>query len=321
MSLIGTSVRQITHPNDKSFAERKDIVDQNRGTKEVNARLTAATYEIPDNLEINRCTPKFDNANAYSIIGGADSNGNLTNYWVLPIPTSLTYDSDYNWSSEGLDHGAAAVASLGNALSKAASGDLGGGLKIAGESLTGGLVDAIPTFMIRSGVQKFASALGVNGEQVLKQAEKANGIAYNPNKQLYFNEVDMRDFSVSFTLSPTSQAEAQNIQKGFSNLAYRAAPTYSPEQFYFTYPDFFKFAVVVCDNGGSHHVMYERAGLAITQLNLNLSADGTITWHEDGFPTSLELQVTFKESIVPTRENLSKITLFGKPITGYDAKR
>ena len=148
----------------------------------------------------------------------------------------------------------------------------------------------------------------------LKQMEKANGIAYNPNKQLYFNEVDMRDFSVTFSLAPTSRTEAENIQKGFSDLAYRAAPDYSPEQFYFTYPDFFKFAVVVCDNGGSHHVMYSRAGLAITQLNLDLSPDSALTWHDDGFPTALQLQVTFKESIVPTRENLSKITLFGKPV-------
>lgn len=297
-----------------STTKNDNTVDHLRGAKEATNRQTQATYEIPNNLEINRCTPKFDNANAYSIIGGADSNGNLTNYWVLPIPTSLTYDSDYNWTSEGLDHGAAAVSGIGNAIAKAASGDLAGGLKIGTESLAGGITDTIPTYLLRGAGQKFASALGVNGEQTLKQIEKANGIAYNPNKQLYFNEVDMRDFSVSFTLSPTSQKEAENIQKGFSDLAYRAAPEYSPEQFYFTYPDFFKFAVIVCDNGGSHHVMYERAGLAITQLNLNLSADGTITWHEDGFPTSLELQVTFKESIVPTRENLSKITLFGKPV-------
>ena len=309
---------QINYAQEQQYykVQKSDVsVDHLRGAKEANDRLTKATYEIPENLNINRCTPKFDNANAYSIIGGADSNGNMTSYWVLPIPTALSYDSDYSWSSEGLDHGAAAVAGLGNAIAKASSGDWVSGLKIAGESISGGVVDAIPTYLMRSGVQKFASALGVNGEQVLRQAEKANGIAYNPNKQLYFNEVDMRDFSVTFSLAPTSKAEAENIQKGFSDLAYRAAPEYSPEQFYFTYPDFFKFAVVVCDNGGgSHHVMYSRAGLAITQLNLDLSPDSALTWHDDGFPTALQLQVTFKESIVPTRENLSKITLFGKPV-------
>jgi hypothetical protein len=309
---------QINYAQEQQYykVQKSDVsVDHLRGAKEATNRQTQATYEIPENLDIFRCTPKFENSRSYAIIGSADSNGSMTSYWVLPIPTSLTYDSDYSWSSEGLDHGAAAVASLGNAIAKASSGDWAGGLKIAGESITGGVVDAIPTYLMRSGVQKFASALGVNGEQVLRQAEKANGIAYNPNKQLYFNEVDMRDFSVTFSLAPTSKTEAENIQKGFSNLAYHAAPDYSPEQFYFTYPDFFKFAVVVCDNGGSHHVMYSRAGLAITQLNLDLSPDSALTWHDDGFPTALQLQVTFKESIVPTRENLSKITLFGKPIT------
>lgn len=297
-----------------STTKNDNTVDHLRGAKEATNRQTQATYEIPENLNVNRCTPKFDNANAYSIIGGADSNGNLTSYWVLPIPTALTYDSDYNWTSEGLDHGAAALSGIGNAIAKAASGDLIGGLKVGAESIGGGITDTIPTYLLRGAGQKFASSLGVNGEQTLKQMEKANGIAYNPNKQLYFNEVDMRDFSVTFSLAPTSKTEAENIQKGFSDLAYRAAPDYSPEQFYFTYPDFFKFAVVVCDNGGSHHVMYSRAGLAITQLNLDLSPDSALTWHDDGFPTALQLQVTFKESIVPTRENLSKITLFGKSV-------
>ena len=57
--------------------------------------------------------------------------------------------------------------------------------------------------------------------------------------------------------------------------------------------------------------MYERRNLAITRVSLDLTSDGNMTWHEDGFPTALQMTVGFKESQIPTRDNLKKITLFG----------
>ena len=58
----------------------------------------------------------------------------------------------------------------------------------------------------------------------------------------------------------------------------------------------------------------ERERLAITDVSLDFGSDGPMTWHEDGFPTSLSMSISFQESEIPTRGNLSKITLFGKQI-------
>lgn len=272
-------------------------------------RLTAASYAIPENLDINRCTPKYDDMNSYAIIASSKDN-----YWVLPIPTSLSYDSDYQWAGEELGHGAASLASPSNALSQIMDGNILSGLGSAVKSLFGG-VSTIAVTSARGALQKSGDALGTNGNQALKEAERAQGLSYNPNQQLYFNGVELRDFTVTFSLAPTSREEAEAIKTGFQKLAFRAAPEYKLDKFYFEYPDFFKFAVVVNDNGGgNHHVLYSRAGLAITNLSLDLSPDSALTWHDDGFPTALQLSVTFKESVIPTRDNLSKITLFGKPL-------
>lgn len=272
--------------------------------------LTAASYAIDENLNINRCTPKYDDHNAYAIIASDGTN----NYWVLPIPTSLTYDSDYQWSSDTLGHGGAALAGgLGNVATKIINGDAMGAVGSAMDGVIGG-AKAFTVEYSRGQIQKFLNNNNLNGETTLKEAERQAGVAYNPNKQLYFNEVDMRDFSVTFSLAPTSREEAEAIRNGFIMLAKRAAPEYKADKFYFEYPDFFKFAVIVNGNDKTHHTMYSRAGLAITQLNLDLAPDAALTWHDDGFPTALQLSISFKESIIPTRQNLSKITIFGRQI-------
>lgn len=272
-------------------------------------RLTAASYAIPENLDINRCTPKYDDMNSYAIIASSKDN-----YWVLPIPTSLSYDSDYQWAGEELSHGTSVAAAPSNIISQVMDGNLLGALGSVGK-MVGGVGSTATVWGVRGAIQKTGDAFGLQGSQLVKEMERAQGLSYNPNQQLYFNGVELRDFTVTFSLAPTSREEAEAIKTGFQKLAFRAAPEYKLDKFYFEYPDFFKFAVVVNDNGGgNHHVLYSRAGLAITNLSLDLSPDSALTWHDDGFPTALQLSVTFKESVIPTRDNLSKITLFGKPL-------
>ena len=287
----------------------KPIISHQRSVDETVNRLTAASYAIPENLDINRLASKYEYMNAYAIIASSEDC-----YWVLPIPTSLSYDSDYQWAGEELSHGTAVAAGASNAVALMRNGEVMNALRSFGET-TAGAIKTIPMWAARAGLQKLGDVSGVNGSQMLKEMERAQGIAYNPNQQLYFNGVELRDFSVTFSLSPTSKEEADAIKNGFRKLAYRAAPEYSVDRFYFEYPDFFKFAVVVNHNGdNNHHVMYSRAGLAITNLSLDLSPDSALTWHDDGFPTALQLSVSFKESVIPTRENLSKITLFGQTL-------
>lgn len=284
------------------------LINHLAATDSTVSRLTQPLHAIKENIEVHRCTPKYENMDSYSILRSVSC------YWVLPIPTTLTYDSEYQWAGEELTHGSAVAAGAGNAIAMARNGDVTGAISNFA-STTAGIVKTIPMATMRGAIQKVGDSLGVQGNQVLKEMERANGLAYNPNQQLYFNGIELRDFSVSFNLSPTSKEEANSIKVAFQKLAYSAAPEYSTDRFYFTYPDFFKFTVVVNDNGnGDHNVMYEREDLAITNISLDLSPENALTWHDDGFPTALTLSVSFKESVVPTRNNLSKITLFGKSL-------
>ena len=239
-------------------------------------------YLIPEEISTYRMG-KGTNTSYAHIIGGSAN-------WVLPIPSMLNYESDYSWSEEDLGWQGQTVSSFVNAF-------------------TGqGGEENIPSNVLNFGKELVKSGLGkITNETVTKQLGKNIGAAYNPNKQLYFNEVTMREFSVSFSLAPMSMEEATKIKESFQALAYSAAPGYASDKFFFTYPEFFDFSVYT--NGIP---LLQRKKLAITRLGLDFTSDGNLTWHEDGFPTALQMDVSFKETEIPIRTNLANITLFGE---------
>jgi hypothetical protein len=219
--------------------------------------------------------------------------GGRTN-WILPIPSNLSYDSDYQWSEEDLGHQGEFTSNMLSSIFE--------------DSSNGGLSATSKFFNM--GKELFRS-LGNKaiGETAVKEVLKSAGKSYNPNKQLYFNEVTMREFSVTFSLAPMSMNDANNIRTAFRSLVYSAAPDVASDSFFFTYPSMFNFMVYT--NGTK---LLERNNLAITAVNLDLASDGNLTWHQDGFPTALQLSVSFKESTIPTRANLRNITLFGQTL-------
>ena len=240
-------------------------------------------YLIPGSFRTNKFDSLNDLKGSYAHIVGKNVS------WVLPVPNMLNYESDYSWSEEDLGYQGELVSGMWDWLNGRNE------LNDNGSKLYNVIKD-----LTRSQVGKLTN------ETTTKQLMKTEGVAYNPNKQLYFNEVTMREFQVYFYLSPMSKEEAENIRKSFRSLVYAAAPGYASDKFFFTYPDFFNFRVTL--NGTT---MLERRNLAITQVHLDFTSDGNMTWHEDGFPTALQLTVGFKESEIPTKENLAKITVFG----------
>lgn len=246
-------------------------------------------YLIPEEISTYRMgMGNTDIIESYAHIIGGSAN------WVLPIPSMLNYESDYNWSEEDLGWQGKTISSITKFFS---------GQKNNNDPSDNVLLDAL-----KMGGEAARSYLGrMSTDTTVKEMGKDFGAAYNPNKQLYFNDVSMREFTVFFSLAPMSMFEADNIKKSFQALAYSAAPGYAFDKFFFTYPEFFDFAVYT--NGIP---LLQRKKLAITRLELDFTSDGNLTWHEDGFPTALQMEVAFKETEIPTRTNLANITLFGE---------
>ena len=255
-------------------------------------------YRIPRSFDFFDISGTNTNEN-YSIITSINSENGISSFgWRLPIPNLLNYESDFDWNDEETDWlltpNQDIYTNLGNKTF---------------DVLKNLALDAVPDKTSKNTIygdlKKSAShALG-----------RYKGVAYNPNKQLYFTGVKQRDFDVYFYLSPMSKEEAESIKDGYKNLAMSAAPSYTDTNYFFNYPSYFNFEVNV-----NNVSVLKRQNLVITKVHLDFTSDGNITWHDDGFPTSMQMTVGFKELNIPTQENLEQISIFGSPFKKPDNK-
>lgn len=275
--------------------------------------MPTAQYQIPDNLDINSLWGSKNN-DAYTKISSY-TYGNSTStdsVWLLPIPSQLSYGSEFRWSAEELHQVAgnmidSVMKGVGkitgnNQLEERASGNS----DISSLLQKGGLT------MLQKASKDFINGkMGAeNSSAVWKETLKTSaGIAYNPNEQLFFDGVSLRDFDMEFQMAPTDAANASDIKSGFIKLIQKSSPGYAADKFFFTYPSYFNVTVVV-----GNVVILERKNLAITSVLMNMNPNGPLTWHDDGFPTSISCVIMFKETEIPTKENIKNIKVFGNSL-------
>lgn len=256
-------------------------------------------YKIPDLMDLAQVSSTDA---AYTIISnGTNFKGQATpNFsYRLPIPTQLNYGSNFKWSAEELGQVAQeTMQALQSAINLEGGDFLSHGWEALKKSFGG----------TKQQIMKQAANMiqAENSGAIVKQLNKNNGQAYNPNEQLYFNGIDLRNFTFSWSISPMSADEAKTIKRIYKNLDTLARPNLQSSDFYFTYPDYFNIGIFI---GG--HCLLGMKNLAITGIDLNMAPDGPITWHDDGFPTSIELQINFHESQIITRDRVKDITIFG----------
>lgn len=249
-------------------------------------------------------------------ISGSDTTVNSTG-WNLPLPSSLDYGTQYNWSSGELGHVANSIMtaiSTGNSDTKTASAmntdsvnfDTARGMSTqSGMDSAGNVLSTLGKETMRKLITG-ASQLLTGGDTVAKEVFKQQGIAYNPNEQLYFDGVNLREFSMSFDIQPHSASESIDFAEAYLAIRRASAPSYDPDKFYFTYPSYFDVSVYIGDL-----CILQRKQCAIVSTNCNMTPNGALTWNTDKRPTAYTLDFTFKESIVATADVESSSCVLG----------
>lgn len=127
--------------------------------------------------------------------------------FYLPLPDSFYVSADYSWSDKSEEGLAEFVSRLGQ---RAATG----------EKITegfGDILDQAAASSARSWINKARSAfagksvLGVNVEGAADAFLRGAGLAYNPNKQMYFEGPSFSTAQWNFKFAPKSHTEAQLI--------------------------------------------------------------------------------------------------------------
>jgi len=155
----------------------------------------------------------------------------------------------------------------------------------------GGVVDTMDAIggFLSASAQKLALA-STPGQMYAK----SQGAIINPNLQMFFKGQSFREFGFSFTFAPKNKADAQAAIKIIQTFKKFAAPEFSSERL--GYPSHWEIAAY--SKGAQLHKFKSSV-----VINATLDSSPNQVWatFDDGTPTSVKLDLTFKETEIITQ--------------------
>lgn len=136
------------------------------------------------------------------------------------------------------------------------------------------------------------SMLGNNA--AARVALNAGGYVFNPQQQLMFQGIDFREFQLSFTFTPFSKQEAEQVQKIIRMFRENAAPiaVKAAAGFFFEPPSAVDIKFMF--NNGENLKLNKVTRSVITSIDVNYAPNGWSA-HRDGNPVQTTMTLGFKE--------------------------
>lgn len=143
------------------------------------------------------------------------------------------------------------------------------------------------------------SALGGGG------VSAATGLAANPKKEVIFDNMGFRTFTLEYKFFPRSEQEAEKIRNIVQTLKYHMHPEYlSKDRFTYVYPS--EFDITFFNSDGAENLWINKIATSVlTNININYTPEGTWAAHNGGSPVAMQVQMTFKELSILTKENIA----------------
>jgi hypothetical protein len=132
----------------------------------------------------------------------------------------------------------------------------------------------------------------------------ATGLASNPKKEVIFNNMGFRTFTLEYKFFPRDEQEANKIYYILYHMKYHMHPEYLSEgRFTFVYPS--EFDITFYNSDGNELTWVNKIATCVLQnLTVNYTPDGTWAAHEGGSPVAIQVAMTFKELSVLTKEQI-----------------
>jgi hypothetical protein len=220
-------------------------------------------------------------------------------YISLYMPDTLTaqYNASYDQLSLTSDIGAIAstLRTVDSAIQKVQSNP---GSPIASQP------EAIDV------ASKIGSAFGIGGsENIGKLLLKGEGYAINPQMQMIFRGVDMRTFSLSFTFTPKSKKESDEVDAIINMFKFHYAPrleagkSSSNDSMFLVQPSIFNVLFKI--NSKENKYLPRYGDCVLTSIDVNYAPNGWASY-KDGAPVQTQLNLQFQEVEVMDRGKLEQ---------------
>lgn len=148
---------------------------------------------------------------------------------------------------------------------------------------------------------KVPSALGIGSPaEILGASAK---VAMNPFKEVLFESIDFRSFSFKYRFLPKSYPESQHIKKIVDTFKFHMHPELSTNKLFFIYPSEFQIAYYYQSDLNNYFHQFKPC--VLESMDVTYGGD-TYSSFNGGFPTEVNLSLTFRETEILTKDQIAK---------------
>ena len=216
----------------------------------------------------------------------------------LPIPQDINSANTAGWSDKDFSAVYAALFRVSKGAGEIGAGDNtvdGVRQEVAAALQQSGLMgkeglDLITT-KVGSAAANALTGANVGLDDILSRQA---GVIVNPNKELLFNSVSLREFGFSFVFTARSKPEADEIKKIIHAFKKYSAPKTGSTGFFLASPDVFQISYL--HRGNQPHPFLNRFKVAaLKSVNVNYTGSSTYSTYTDGTPTHIIMSLSFSE--------------------------
>jgi hypothetical protein len=199
----------------------------------------------------------------------------------LYVPNNVATSYATFWSEEDLSYGAF-VDELA-----------GAGLQVFGGNGAEAAKQAAGANVTKAAVSKL-----LNG---MSYVQKATGITPgNAKAEQLFKGVDFRTFNLEYQFTPKSEDEAKAVLDIIRLFRYHMLPEfYDDASFLYIYPS--EFEVKYYKGDKENEFLEKQMTAVLTNCNINYTPNGQFNTFENGMPTQINMNLTFKELSKPDK--------------------
>lgn len=231
---------------------------------------------------------------------------------IMYMPEDISTGFRGNWGGKAFSTVGAGI--LGAAGQAGLLQKMGGGFGVIGKGLERSLGLTAAKIL-----QKSVKAAG--GDQLSNNDifGSVSGAIMNPNTELLFQAVDMRNFMLKFKLVPRKSSESLVINRIIKVFKACTLPLRNPGQVmglndpeksdnngvidaFIGVPNLCKVSFM---RGPSEHMVLPKYKmLAVTQVDVNYTPDGAYATYDDAQPVAIELSINFQETKINFAEEV-----------------
>lgn len=180
------------------------------------------------------------------------------------------------------------------------------GLMMAGAQVSEGAIKALQgggASKLTAPVNSSLTALALATPGIGSFASAASGLAANPKKEQLFKGVNFREFQLSYQFFPRDYAESSNILKIIQQFKLHMHPEFRDEAaFIYIYPS--EFDIYYYNGPTENPAIHRHTSCVMTDMNVNYTPNGLFNTFDDGTPTQINIQMSFKELAILTKKQI-----------------